>query len=386
MEGGPEARRAARERIVIVPTGVYWAVLGLSLFFLALGAGSYREYLPSVSIGFYVATIILAGIIILWSLIGLSRRGRILHRSVGVTKRSAHRFSDAFQRQQDAHEGALGRFFGRWGNRVKRFVNFWVRLVLGLWRFVLRVTKWPRRIIIWTYYTVQKIALRLTLIAYELLYYPLYAAWRLALWAWRTAGAVLWFALRVAWKVLKIPTKLPILRGLWAHRMRPPILAKWRAVKAQRHYRKATRIHDGRVRAEENGLDPDAWEADHQRRRGFPLPVPDKFRTIIRTRLTRIREVQKARLAGGPVPGAEERAARKREKRRKKKGLGEDEGEGDGSGPAGQAGSGGDEASDGDIKDEDGQARDEVEDAKGRRRRNDRRGQKTKSKARGAQA
>jgi hypothetical protein len=304
----PPAEPAApvvHERVVVIPTRTYWVVLGLSLLFLFLAAGLYRDYLPFFSIAFYYATVVIALVVILWCVIGLARRYRIVHRTVRGVRETTVGVVEGIRNTSEAHEGAVGRFVQRWAKRLEKVI-----------RLVVWIVRLPIRILVWAWYTAEKLVWRMVLIAYDLLYYPAYAAWLLAHWAVRTSLRVTAFALRVAWKVLRLPLYLPLIKTWWRRSQRPKILARWRAFRAHRDHLAAQRVDRGRRLAQLRGENPDRWQADYRRRRGFPLPHPEKGRIYIRKRIAHIVAVQQARRAGKPAPKWESSRRKLREERR----------------------------------------------------------------------
>jgi predicted flap endonuclease-1-like 5' DNA nuclease len=283
------------ERIVVIPTALYWTCLLLSLLFLALAAGLYRDYLSNYLFGvayyLYWVTVVFAVIVIAWTTLGLLRRGRVVHRTVKGTRAVVAGVTEGVRNRSEANEGAMGRLAAKWTQRFARLVRAVVWIV-GL----------PWRIAVWAWYTAEKLVWRIVLVLYDILYYPTYAAWLLAHWAIRTAVRIVVWALGVAWKVLRLPLYLPLVRRWWRKSMRPKILKNWRASVAHQRHLGAMRIERGRRLAQLRGENPDRWEADHKRRRGFPLPHPEKGRVRIRKRIAHIQETQRARREGRPVP------------------------------------------------------------------------------------
>lgn len=294
--GGSSIPRAGRAGpLVVVPTGAYWVVLIVSLLFLLVAVGFYDpeldKYVPFLASTLRFATVVLAVCLIAWSAVALLHRGRVVHRTLAAARGVTTGAVEGMRAQSEAREGAWERMAARWARRLQR-----------LGRVVLWLVLLPWRIVTWTWYNAEALAWHLVLVAYDLLYYPTYAAWLLVHWALRTSLRIIVFALRVAWTVLRLPTRLPLLRTLWARRYRPRILARWNGLVAQYEHGRAVRLDRGRRRAHLRGEDPDRWEADHRLRRGFPLPHPDKGRVYIRRRIARIREIQRARREGRPVP------------------------------------------------------------------------------------
>lgn len=291
----PPPSTVAHERIIVIPTRLYWTVLGLSVLFLAIAVGFYRDTLDTMLFGaslvFYWITLVLAIIVIAWATFGLLRRGRVVHRTAQGTKALVTGVADGFRERSDENEGAMGRFASKWAARFA-----------ALSRAIVWIVKLPFRIIIWAWYTAEKLAWRIMLVLYDLVYYPTYTAWLLIHWAVRTSLRILAWALRVVWKVLKVFTKLPVAKTVWRKRMRPKILARWRAMVAAHAATTAKRIDRGRRLAQLRGENPDRWQADHKHRRGFPLPHPEKGRVRIRKRINHISAVQKARREGKPIP------------------------------------------------------------------------------------
>lgn len=280
-----------REAIEIYPTRSYWLALLASLLFLLIALWFNATYLPLVAIWIRYATIALALVVVGFALIGLIRRYRLIHRSAHALKRSAHNVVEGVRAKRDAHEGALERFAARLG-----------RLFHHVGRILVILVRLPIRLLIWAYFTGEVIWWWIILILYDVLYYPTYAAWRLTHFAVRVALWITVFALRIAWKILRIPTRLPGIRKWWREKKRPEILAWWRGLVAGYERRRALRIEKGRRLAALRGENPDRWEADHRIRRGFPLPHPEKGRVVIRRRIARVREIQKARREGRPIP------------------------------------------------------------------------------------
>ncbi len=282
------------ERVVVIPTRGYWIVIGVTAIIMAFTFTFGAQTLSAVHYILYVATLFLCGVVLLIAGVGLSRRYRIIHRTVRRAKRATVGAVDAVRARGEAHEGAWERFATRWSRRLGVFGTFVV------WLFRL-----PVRIVIWTWYFGEKLFWRIILIGYDLIYYPLYAAWQLAHFAARVANRIFWFALRVAWKVLKLPLKLPVARTWWRKSARPKILASWTRFQAHRAHRRAVRIDKGRRLAVLHGRNPDRWEADFKIRRGFPLPHPERARVSIRKRIAHISAVQRARREGRPIPKQE---------------------------------------------------------------------------------
>ena len=279
------------EKVVVVPTRGYWIAIGLSLLFLFLAGASYREYLPAFSLYIYYTVVVLAVIVIVWCSIMLLRRGRIVHRTVHGSRAFARGMSEGLRAQGDAHEGAVGRMASKWARRFAK-----------LGKAIVWLVRLPWRIAVWAWYTAEALWWRIILVAYDIVYYPTYAAWRIAHWAVRTAGRIVWWALGVAWKVLRLPLFLPFIKTWWRKKQRPKILARWRAFQDHRAHKRAMRIEKGRRIATLHGRNPDRWEADFKLRRGFPLPHPEGARISIRKRIAHIREVQRARREGRPMP------------------------------------------------------------------------------------
>lgn len=280
---------------VVVPTPVYWGVLLLSLFLLFAAFGLYNPddelLVPLVPTALRWATAALAFVLVVWSTIGLLRRGRLLHRSVTGTRRLMTGVAEGLRERSDRNEGALERLGARWAARFNRLGK-----AIG-WLILL-----PWRIAFWTWYNLEATAWHVVNVAYDVIYYPLYAAWLTTLWTVRTALRVAAFLLRVAWKLVRFPTRLPYLRTVWAESLRPPILERWHHAVAQYRTAAAKRIERGRRLAAARGENPDRWEADHRLRRAFPLPHPEKGRIRIRKRIAHIRDIQRARREGRPLP------------------------------------------------------------------------------------
>ena|GEM_PF-1802250 len=294
-EAAPEPTPVRHERIVVIPTGLYWTCLLLSLFFLTLAFTIYRDYLTDFLFGVALplkwVTVFFALIVIVWTTLGLLRRGRVVHRTVQGTKAVVTGVAEGISNRSEANEGAMGRFATKWAHRFAKLARA-IRWIVLL----------PYRILVWAWYTAEKLVWRIILVLYDIVYYPTYAAWRIVHWAVRTAIRIVVWALRVVWKVVRLPLFLPGIKRWWRKSMRPKILAQWRASVAHQAHLRAQRLERGRRLAQLRGENPDRWEADRKQRKGFPLPHPEKGRIRIRKRIAHIQEVQRARREGRPVP------------------------------------------------------------------------------------
>lgn len=287
----PPAPPATPERIIIVPTRWYWfGILGSILIYF-LAAAFYLDELGIVPQILYWSTVLLCALVILWGVVGLMKRGRVIARATQGTRRAAGGLVEGLRSSSERHEGATGRFARRWGRRLA-----------GIIRLIRWVVLLPIRILIWAYYTVEVLFWRIVLLFYDVVYYLAYAAWQTLHWAWRTANRIVWLALKIAWFFLKIPTRLPFIRTWWRTKQRPAILAAWNASQERRRHRRQVHIENGRRLAATRGENPARWEADYRRRRGFPLPRPEKARLNIRKRIAKIREHQRLRREGKHIP------------------------------------------------------------------------------------
>lgn len=288
----PSSTPLVHERVVVVPTKGYWLALALSLATLAVAVGFYSPTLNIFGVALYWGTVALSLIVIAIAVVGLSRRKRIIHRSVRAVRRSGVALADSVRARGDAHEGDLERWIAKW---VGRFAKLGRLIFFLLWKL-------PIGILLWAFYTAQKLVFRILLLGYDILYYPTYAAWLVANWAVRVAVRIAVWALGVAWKVIRLPLYLPLLRTWWRKNARPKILARWRAYVAHVKHRHRMRIEKGRRLAVLRGENPDRWEADKRLRRWFPLPHPEGARFWMRKHIAHISEIQRARREGRPIP------------------------------------------------------------------------------------
>lgn len=300
----PPAPNPPRERFVIIPTRLYWFSLLGAVVAAILAAMFDDPDLPGFADYLRYAIYLMAVGVGVWAVVGLSRRHRVVHRSVMGTRHAGRAVADSVRRTGERHEGAVGRFVDRWAARITRLARFVQRFVLRIYRLVRWILVGLWRLGVWAWYTGEKIFWYLPLLFYDLVYYPTYAAWQVLLWALRVAGGILAWALRVVWRILKIFTKLPFVRTWWVGTARPKIMYHWRAFLKQHQHRAVMRIEKGRRLAELRGENPNRWEMEHRARRGFPLKHPERTRVFIRRRIARITEIQRARREGRPIPKA----------------------------------------------------------------------------------
>lgn len=273
-----------QDRAPIYETRWYWMTILLSTSVLVVSRSVAADYLPAWANSLRLGAVVLSTIVIVFTLVALGRRGRVVHRGARATKRIASGIAEGVRARGEKAEGSLGQFFARLVRSIK-----WLILL-------------PVRIVVWAWYTAEKLFWRILLILYDVVYYPLYAAWSIAHFALRTALRLVAFALRVVWRIVGVPTRIWPVRRWWRTKKMPEIMGQWNAVVRHRQHLRATRIDRLRRLAALRGEDPDRWQADYELRHAFPLPHPEKARVAIRKRVAFILEVQKARREGRPMP------------------------------------------------------------------------------------
>lgn len=296
----------------------YWSVFAFSIVALIICWIYYNGGLDWWIQLIYLATIILSLLLLFWSLVGLLRAHRVVAR-MGASAQRFRANRDAAESEDEPivyRENIVVRLF--------KFVGHLIALLfLFVWNTVLRIV-----------YIIEVTVLRALILAYDIIYYVGYAAWAIAYWVLRIALKTTLWALRVAWKILRILTKLPVARTIWAKKMRPAILSGWRRRVDHYKQRAAIRLDRKRRLVAAKGKDPDVWQRDWEAHHHYPLPHPHEARKGLRDRIQERQRLDfnrrdrwRAYRKGLPIPPKlhSERKAAKEAERKQREGASETE-------------------------------------------------------------
>jgi hypothetical protein len=309
-DGEPEE---TDEDDVVYTTRWYWTSFILSLIALALGLLYIDPTLPVFFVWGFYFVIVVSAFLVLYSLVGLVRRYRLIH---GVRHRSGQlaRRSGTALRQLKPERGEKRErkrrapSFGWAGKVVGKVVRFAVAVFQFLYRFLVRLVYFVEWLVVWV-----------IILTYDIIYYVLYAAWWLAYKVGRIAWKVLYFLLRVAWRILRLPTRVPPFKKLWAQKMRPPILAKWHKMVEGNRQKWAKRVERRKRVVAAKGHDPEVWQQERVEHYWFPLPLPHAAKDALKKRLGHAAKTKDERVARGhPFATPEERDRRRVEKEKAK--------------------------------------------------------------------